>query len=132
MKKLFEVNFFAAVRIETKFLDLMLENKADIVNVTSSVVDTYYEDYLEYNTSKVALQRLTSDLQEKVYGTKTRVMEFRRGAFKSNIYKNMLGDKIDRNEDEQMEPSDLAEVMFFMINLPKKMTVKNIYLDKSY
>jgi len=66
------------------------------------------------------LQRFTSDLQYKLYGTKSRVIEFRPGAFKSNIYKNMLGDKIDRIEKEQMDPNDLAGIIYYILNLPKK------------
>lgn len=132
MKRLFDVNFFAAVRIESGLLKLIKSNEADIVNVTSSVVDEHYENYVEYNTSKVALQRFTSDLQNKLYGTKSRVIEFRPGAFKSNIYKNMSGDKINRNELEQMEPEDLAGIIYFILTLPKKVTVKSISVDKSY
>jgi NADP+-dependent farnesol dehydrogenase len=132
MKYLFDVNFFAAVKIESELLKLIKKNEADIVNVTSSVVSEYYENYVEYNTSKVALQRFTSDLQRKLYGTKSRVMEFRPGAFKSNIYKDMLGDKISRNEQEQMETEDLASVIYFMLTLPKKLTIRSISVDKSY
>jgi len=132
MKKLFEINFFSAVRIETELLKLIKRNEADVVNVTSSVVSEYYENYIEYNTSKVALQRFTSDLQKKLYGTKSRVIEFRPGGFRSNIYKNMLGDKINRNESEQMNPKDLADIIYFILNLPKKVNIKSIYIDKSF
>jgi len=46
MKDLFNVNFFAPVKIETELLKLIKKNEADIVNVTSSVVCEYYEDYI--------------------------------------------------------------------------------------
>jgi NADP-dependent 3-hydroxy acid dehydrogenase YdfG len=126
----YKVNLFAAMVIESALLDLIKQNEADLLNVTSSSIVDYYPSFSEYSSSKLALKKFTADLKKELDETSCRVTEFCPGGFKSNIYQTMRGDKIDRDESSQMEPKDLADLIYYLMNLPKKIEIANIYVDR--
>jgi 3-hydroxy acid dehydrogenase / malonic semialdehyde reductase len=132
LEKVFSVNFFAPMRIESSLLDLVKENESDVVNITSSATYEFYEKYSEYTASKLAFKNFTEYLQKELYGTKARAIEFCPGAFKSNIYKSMLGEKVERDESQQMRPEDLADIIYYIATLPRKLNVRSIVVDKSF
>ena len=130
MEYSYRVNTFAPMYIESGLLDLIKSNGADVVNVTSSSLIDYYPQFAEYSTSKAALAKFTSDLQAEFSETKSRVIDICPSGFTSNIYKNMSGIKIDRDESAQMKSSDLAALIIYILKLPKIMEVSHIYINR--
>lgn len=115
---------------ESGLLPLIRQNRADVINITSSALIKYYSAFAEYSSAKAALQKFTRDLQEELKETNSRVIEFCPGAFASNIYKNMTGDKINRNEAAQLSADSYASIIVYLLELPKKIQVYYIYVDK--
>ena len=129
-EQLYKVNVFAPLMFESGLLSLIRRNEADIINITSSALIEYYPAFAEYSSAKAALQKFTKDLQEELKETSSRVIEFCPGAFASNIYKNMTGDKINRNEAAQVSAKEYADIIVYILELPKKMEVRYIYVDR--
>lgn len=130
MEYSYKVNTFAPMFIESQLLDLIKENGTDVVNITSSSLIDFYPKYAEYSSSKAAFAKFTSDLQKDLQGTSARVTDVCPSGFASNIYKNMTGDKIDRDESKQIKASDLAALIIYLINLPKIMEVTHVYINR--
>ncbi len=130
MEYLYRINTFAPMFIESSLLDLVKKNSADIINVTTSALVDYYPKFAEYSSSKAALAKFTKDLQKELQNTECRVLDLCPSGFTSNIYKTMSGDKIDRDESKQMQASDLAKLVVYIIGLPKKMEVTYLYINR--
>ena len=130
MERIYKINTFAPMIIESGLVDLFKKNGADIVNVTSSSIFDYYPQFTEYSTSKIALQKFTADLERELKAKACRVIEFCPSGFASNIYKTMTGDKINRDESAQIKTEDLASLLVHLLELPKKIEVSNIFVNR--
>ncbi|MBU1110405.1 SDR family NAD(P)-dependent oxidoreductase [Patescibacteria group bacterium] len=129
MEYLYKVNVFAPMVIESALLNLVKENSADVVNITSSTLIDYYSVFSEYASSKSALQKFTQDLQKELGGTASRAIDFCPSGFASNIYKSMTGDKINRDETAQMQTADVAALLVSLLELPKKIEISHILVN---
>lgn len=130
LERIFRVNTFAPMTVESGLLDLIRENGADIINVTSSALIDYYPAFAEYSATKAAFAKFTFDLEKELFDTPCRVMDLCPSGFTSNIYKDMTGDIIDRDESKQMKSSDLAAFVLAMIKLPKIMEVAKVFIQR--
>jgi len=116
--------------IESQLLGLIKKNGTDVVNITSSALVDYYPKFAEYSSSKAAFAKFTKDLQKELQDTNARVLDVCPSGFQSNIYKVMTGDKIDRDESKQMKAEDLANLIDYVLKLPKKMELTYIYVNR--
>lgn len=130
MEKNFRVNTLAPMIIESQLLDVIKTNKADVVNVTSSSIIDYYPKFSEYSASKIAFKKFTQDLQKVLADSPCRVMEFCPSGFQSSIYKSMSGERIDRDESQQMKAEDLADLILYLLKMPKKIEVASIWINR--
>lgn len=130
MEQLYKVNVFAPMMFESSLLSLIRKNGADVVNITSSALIEYYSKFAEYSSAKAAIQKFTRDLQQELKETRSRVIEFCPGAFASNIYKNMTGEKVYRNEAAQLPADDYARIIVYLLELPKRIEIPSIYVNK--
>lgn len=130
MEQLYKINVFAPMIIESKLLQLIKKNESDVVNITSSALIDYYPAFIEYASSKAALQKFTQDLQKELKETNCRVIEFCPSGFISNMYVHMTGDKVNRDESIQMPTKDVASLLVYLLELPKKMEVSYIFVNR--
>lgn len=130
LERIYRVNTFAPMVIESLLLDTIKSNNADVINITSSSLIDYYPAFAEYSSSKAAFAKFTLDLRKELKSTQCRVMDICPGGFASNIYKTMTGDKIDRDESRQMKAEDLAGLIVYLLKLPKRMEVAHIFIDR--
>lgn len=130
LERVYKVNTFAPMVIESSLLDIIKDNSADVVNITSSSLIDYYPAFAEYSSSKAAFAKFTLDLRKELKTTQCRVMDICPGGFTSNIYQAMTGDKMERDESRQMKAEDLAELIVYLLKLPKRMEVANIFIDR--
>lgn len=130
MEFLYRVNVFAPLTIESHLLDLVRANGADIVNITSSALVDYYPKFAEYSSSKASFAKFTNDLKKELKDTPSRVFEVCPSGFTSSIYKTMSGEKVDRDESKQMKSEDIARLIKFVLDLPKKIAVSYLYIDR--
>lgn len=131
IEKIYKVNTFAPMYIESRLLDVIKTNGAYVVNVSSSTVEHYhYPNLAVYSSSKAALGKFTKDLDKELKNTSARVMDFCPAGFASNIYKQMGGEKVERDESSQMDPADLAGIIFKIIELPKNIEIPYIFANR--
>jgi short-subunit dehydrogenase len=130
MDYMFRVNNFAPMTIESKLLDLIKANSADVVNVTSDASFNFYAKYHEYSASKVALRKFTQDLLDRLKDTPCRVMDFCPAGFQSNIRSAMTGEKVIRDESTYMRAEDLANIVYFLLNLPRRIEIGSIFVNR--
>lgn len=129
--KLYGVNTFAPMYIESQLLENIKNNGAYVVNVSSSTVEHYhYPNLAVYSSSKAALAKFTKDLEKELKGTGARVMDFCPAGFTSNIYKQMSGDKVDRDESSQMDPADLARIILAILETPRNIEIPYIFANR--
>jgi NADP-dependent 3-hydroxy acid dehydrogenase YdfG len=130
MEYLYRLNLFAPMLIESRLLDLIAQNGADVVNVTSSSLQEYYPQFTEYATAKVAFSKFTDDLRRRLEPTSARVIELCPSGFTSSLYQRMLGERIPRDESKQMSAVDLAELVSFVLALPKIVEVAGLSVNR--
>jgi NADP-dependent 3-hydroxy acid dehydrogenase YdfG len=128
--RLYQVNLFAPMMIESRLVDLCERNGADVVNITSSAIHEYYPEFTEYATAKTALAKFTDDLRRRLRPTAARVIEFCPSGFTSEMYSRMEGQKIVRDEAVQMRAEDVADLLVSVIDLPKNIEVGQIYVNR--
>jgi NADP-dependent 3-hydroxy acid dehydrogenase YdfG len=130
MEYLYRVNVFAPMTIESHLLDLIEHNGADVVNVTSSSLYDFYPKFSEYSSSKAAFAKFTSDLQRRLTKSQARVMDLCPSGFTSNMYANMGGEIIQRDESIQIRVEDLAALVCYILALPKRIEVSRIMVNR--
>ncbi len=130
MEYLYRVNVFAPMSIESALVDLIESNGADVVNVTSSSIYEFYPKFAEYSSSKAAFAKFTSDLQRRLKESAARVMDLSPSGFTSNMYANMSGEVIKRDESKQIQADDLAALVCYVLALPKRIEVTKINVNR--
>lgn len=130
MEHLYRLNLFAPMLAASRLFDLIRQNEADVIHITSSSIHEFYPTFSEYSTAKAALAKFIDDLREHLHTSKARVIEVCPSGFTSNIYSNMTGDKIDRDETKQIKAADLADLLVYVLELPKPMEVGRIYVNR--
>jgi NADP-dependent 3-hydroxy acid dehydrogenase YdfG len=127
---LYRLNLFAPMLIESRLLDLIAQNGADVVNVTSSSIHEHYPQFTEYATAKAAFSKFTDDLRRRLEPTPARVIELCPSGFASNLYQRMMGEMIPRDESKQMSAADLAELVSCVLAMPKIIEVAGLYVNR--
>ncbi|MBU1110493.1 SDR family oxidoreductase [Patescibacteria group bacterium] len=127
-EKLFRVNAIAPMIFTSRLIDLIKKNEADVVNVGSTVGFKAYEDQCAYGSSKWAVRGLNENLRLELKKSKVRVIGFMPGGFKSNFVEKYTGVKADL--DPYMEPKDLAKFMIQILELPKKLVVSEVIINR--
>ncbi|MEX0616854.1 MAG: SDR family oxidoreductase [Candidatus Woykebacteria bacterium] len=130
LQQVFRVDLFAPMIIESRLHKLIRSNGADVVNITSSAIDDYYPKYAEYTPAKTAFAKFTDDLRRSLEKTPARVIEIRPAGFASNIYVQMIGDKVDRDESQMIRAEDLARFILDILKLPKRIEVGRIFINR--
>lgn len=128
LEALMKVNSLAPIFLTSKLFDLIKENEADIMNVGSTVGGKAYPNQCAYGTSKWAIRGTSKNLQLELAKTKSRVMQFNPGGMVTKFFEKYNGEIPD--PEVYMNPKDVAEVMFYILNLPKKLEVSDIVINR--
>lgn len=127
---LMKINTIAPMFLSVQLMKLIKENQADIINVGSTVgTKQGYLDQLAYTTSKWAIRGTSYNLQLELKKCNCRVIQFNVGGMNTRMHEKYNGTKIE-NPDEWMNPEDIAELMLYILNLPKKIEVSEITINR--
>lgn len=127
---LMKINTIAPMFLSAQLMKLIKENEADIINVGSTVgTKQGYLDQLAYTTSKWAIRGTSYNLQLELKKYNCRVIQFNVGGMNTRMHEKYNGNKIE-NPDEWMNPEDIAELMLHILNLPKKIEVSEITINR--
>lgn len=128
LKRVFEVNVFAPVVLVSWLAQEIKNNEADIVNVSSTVWGKAYPSQCAYWASKWALRGVTENFQLEFKGTKTRVIGFNPGGFRSRILEKVTW--ITSDLLAYMMAEDVATALIHTLELPKNMEVSSIVINR--
>jgi 3alpha(or 20beta)-hydroxysteroid dehydrogenase len=126
---LFRVNVLGPMQLVSGLIAEIKKHEADIVNVASTIGLKAYEEQLAYGSSKWALRGMSKNLQLELKQTKSRVISFCPGGFKSKIFEKATGKEMDFGKG-WMEPDDLARLLLDLLALPKNMEVSEIVVNR--
>lgn len=127
--KLFKINVLAPIYLTSKLMNLIKKNKADVLNIGSTIGFKAYENQASYGASKWAVRGLNEYLQLEFKGKKCRAIGFNPGGFKSRLFEKATGEEV-KDWDGWMEPSELAKVVVQTLELPKGMEVSEIIINR--
>lgn len=127
-EELFRINVIAPMILTSGLLNLIKKNEADIVNVGSTIGFKAYEKQCAYGASKWAMRGFNENLRLELKNTKVRVIGFMPGGFKSKLFEKATG--VKANLDPYMDPKDLAKLMIQILELPKKIEVSEIIINR--
>ncbi len=123
---LFKVNIEAPIKIISGLIDVIKENKVDIVNVGSTFSFTTDKNVSIYTSTKWALEGFSRNLQYELMNTESRVISFNPGGFQSNLQEKADGKKVDLNK--YMPTDRLTSLLISTLELPKCIEVANIII----
>lgn len=130
-KDVFMVNSIAPIYLVSKLHDVIVKNKADILNVVS-IMATLFDvelDSVLYTSSKWGLKGASYNLEAEFRDTPTRVITFNPGGMNTNLFR-----KYDKNlegmADDWMNPEKIADIMLYTLHLPKQIEVNEITITR--
>lgn len=128
--RLMSTNVKAAILLVSGLIEKIRKDEADIVNVASTVGHKGYVDQAIYGASKWAMRGFSANLQAELKGTKSRVISFCPGGFKTKMFEKATG--VDNTEDgsQWMKAEDVAKALKHTLDLPKNMEVTEIIINR--
>lgn len=130
-KDVFMVNSIAPIYLVSKLYDVIVKNKADILNVVS-IMATLFDVELNsvlYTSSKWGFKGASYNLEAEFSKTPCRVITLNPGGMNTSLFRKY--DKtLEHMADEWMDPKDIANIMFYTLNLPKQVEVSEITITR--
>ncbi len=127
---LMKVNVLAPIYLITQLITLIKESEADILNVGSTVgTKAGYTDQIAYTTSKWAIRGTSYNLQLELKKYNCRVIQFNVGGMNTRMHAKWTGKEI-KHPEEWMNPTDIADLMIYILKLPKMIEVSEITINR--
>lgn len=130
LNDLMKINVLAPIYLTTQLISLIKESNADILNVGSTIgTKAGYTDQIAYTTSKWAIRGTSYNLQLELKKHNCRVIQFNIGGMNTRMHTKWTGKEIEHPE-EWMNPKDIANLMLYILNLPKMIEVSEITINR--
>lgn len=130
-KDVFMVNSIAPIYLVSKLHDVIVNNKADILNVVS-IMATLFDielDSVLYTSSKWGLRGASFNLEAEFSSSPCRVITFNPGGMNTNLFRK-YDKNLDGMADDWMNPKEIADIMLYILNLPKQIEVNEITITR--
>ena len=130
LDRLFRINTLAPIFLTSELFNLIKQFNADILNVGSTCgTKAGYPGEVAYTTSKWGIKGTSYTLQNELKATGCRVIQFNPGGMNTRIKAKDTGIEVSDPEN-WMKPEDIADVMFYILNLPKQLEVSEITINR--
>lgn len=127
---LMKINVLAPIYLITQLITLIKDSEADILNVGSTIgTKAGYPDQIAYTTSKWAMRGTSYNLQLELKKYNCRVIQFNVGGMNTRMHTKWTGKEIEHPE-EWMNPADIADLMMYILKLPKMIEVSEITINR--
>ncbi|HOY46811.1 MAG TPA: SDR family NAD(P)-dependent oxidoreductase [Candidatus Dojkabacteria bacterium] len=130
IERVLATNVKAPMLLVSKLMDRIQKDGSDILNVASTVGFKGYADQAAYGVSKWAMRGFSTNLQTELKDTSCRVISFCPGGFVSRFFAKVTGIENNLDPKEWMKASDLAKLMWQVLQLPKNMEVSEIIINR--
>lgn len=132
LDNLMRINLLAPIYLTTKLITLIKSSGTDILNVGSTVgTKAGYQDQIAYTTSKWGIRGASYNLQTELKNYKSRVIQFNVGGMNTRMHTKYTGKEIEHPE-EWMSPKDIANLMLYILKLPKQIEVSDITINRKH
>lgn len=130
-KGVFMVNSIAPIYLVAKLKDLIIKNKADILNVVSIMATLFdiEENSVLYTASKWGLRGASFNLEAEFSKSPCRVITFNPGGMHTNLFKK-YDKSLEGMGSDWMDPKDIADIMLYTLNLPKQVEINEITITR--
>ncbi len=128
LQKVMEVNVMAPILLTSALWSLIKDNEADILNVGSTAGKKGNAKECVYGASKWAVQGFTQTMQTELKNTKSRVMMFNPGGMNTKFFEKFSHQ--EKDVSKFMNPKDVADVMLYILKLPKQLEVSEIIINR--
>lgn len=131
LETLIKINTIAPIFLTSQLFDLIQESEADIINVGSTIgTKQGRPNQCAYTTSKWGLRGTSQNLQLELTKTKCRVIQLNIGGMNTRMHEKKYSNEKIENPAERMDPHDVAELMFYLLQLPKLIEVSEITINR--
>lgn len=131
-EKTWKVNTIAPLYLISKLFDLIVENEADVINIGTTHSQHAHpgiENQLAYVATKYGLRGGSYNISMELKKTKSRLMHVFMGGFQSKMHEKDYGN-VMTDPENWMKPSELAELITYLINLPKQIEISEITVNR--
>jgi len=131
-ERAYKVNTIAPLYLLSALYDVIVENEADIINIgttASAPQKPGFQDQLAYTTTKYALRGGSYNFGMELKSTKSRVIHVNLGGMNTKMHEKDYGIKIE-NPDIWMNPSDIADIIMYLLNVPKQIEISEITINR--
>ena len=129
-EKAFKINTIAPLYFLSSLFDNIVKNGADILNIgTTADLKAGFNDQLAYTSTKYGLRGGSYNLGLELAKTKSRVIYVHCGGMNTQMHEKDYGNKIE-DPAEWMDPSDVAGIVLYLLNLPKQVEISEITINR--
>lgn len=131
-ERTWKINAIAPLYLISKLFDLIVKNEADIINIgttNSQHAHPGLENQLAYCASKYGLRGGSYNISAELKKTKSRLIHIYMGGFQSKMHEKDYG-LVMTDPENWLKTTDLAEIILFLINLPKQIEISEITINR--
>lgn len=130
--KTWKVNTIAPLYLISKLFDLIVKNEADVINIGTTHSQHAHpgiENQLAYVATKYGLRGGSYNISMELKKTKSRLVHVYMGGFQSKMHEKDYGN-VMTDPENWMKPSELADLLLQIINLPKQIEISEITINR--
>ena len=129
-EKAFKVNTIAPLYFLSKLFDDIVKNEADVLNIgTTADLKAGFTDQLAYTSTKYGLRGGSYNIGLELSKTKSRMIYVHCGGMNTQMHEKDYGKKIE-DPTEWMNPSDIANIVLYLLKLPKQVEISEITINR--
>jgi len=129
LDRILKTNTTGPILLTSRLAGRIKQDGADIVNVASTVGTKAYKDQAAYGSSKWAMRGFSANLQLELADTRSRVISFCIGGFRSKIAEKVTGHPM-ADPENWMATDEVAKLLVQLLELPKNMEVSEIIVNR--
>ena len=111
---------------------MIVENEADVINIGTTHSQHAHpgiENQLAYVATKYGLRGGSYNISMELKKTKSRLVHVYMGGFQSKMHEKDYGN-VMTDPENWMKPSELAELIVYLLNLPKQIEISEITVNR--
>lgn len=128
LENVMRVNSIAPIFLVSKLYNLIKANEADVMNIGSTMGTKATTSQSAYVSSKWAIRGASGVMNLEFANSKCRVMQINVGGMNTDFWGKYNGTVL--NPDDWMNPEDIADMLLYFLNLPKKVQISEITIDR--
>lgn len=129
-ERAFKINTIAPLYFISSLFDNIVKNEADILNIgTTADLKAGFVDQLAYTSTKYGLRGGSYNIGLELAKTKSRMIYVHCGGMNIQMHEKDYGKKIE-DPSEWMNPSDIADIILYLLRLPKQVEITEITISR--